>query len=100
MNNEYSIDIANTVDTMDISQEQIVGTKWISVSRLFDKKIAMEFIDSDNCIYTSAYKKFPLTYTISDNKIYISSIEGSFDLRGNVLFNNELPIFKRDQTFF
>jgi len=78
-----------------IKAEQLIGTKWTSWRKSFGDKYTVEFVDKKNCIYTSNPKKYPLTYTITAGLMYISNIEGPFELRGDVLFNNELPVFER-----
>ena len=78
-----------------IVQEKLVGTKWIGWSEFIRDRISVEFIDRTNCIYTSQPKKYPMTYTVTGGKMFIKNIEGSFELRGEVLFNNDLPIFEK-----
>ena len=79
----------------NIKPEQLVGTKWISSCDLFGGKIMVEFIDKTNCIYTATPFKYPVTYTVAEGEVFIGAIEGPFELRGNVLFNNDLPAFKK-----
>jgi len=78
-----------------VQPDQLIGTKWVSWSKQFADRISVEFIDGKNCIYTSQPRKFPLTYTVTDGEIFIKNIEGAFELRGNVLFNNDLPVFEK-----
>ena len=78
-----------------IEPEQLIGTKWISWSSSFADRISMEFIDKKNCVFTSQPNKFPLTYTVNGGDVFINNIEGAFELRGSVLFNNNLPVFKK-----
>ena len=89
MNNELIL------ERTTIQPDQLIGTRWISWSKQFADRISMEFIDKKNCVYVSQPKKFPLTYTIMEGSVYISNIEGAFELRGNVLFNNDLPVFEK-----
>jgi len=84
----------NTGKTV-IKPEQLIGTKWISWSELFADRMSVEFIDNTNCIYTSQPKRFPLKYNIEKGELFISNIEGAFELRGNVLFNQDLPVFEK-----
>ena len=78
-----------------IRQDQLIGTKWTSWNKSFGNRFTFEFVDRTNCIYTSHPKKYPLTYTITGGQMYISNIEGPFELRGNVLFNNDIPAFEK-----
>ena len=83
------------IEKTTIKPELLIGTKWVSWSNEFADRMSMEFLDQKNCVYTSQPKKFPLTYTVMEGEVHISSIEGAFELRGNVLFNNNLPVFKK-----
>jgi len=78
-----------------IEADQLVGTKWINWKKLYGEKIAVEFIDRTNCIYTSLPNKYPMRYTVTGGDLFISDIAGPFELRGNVLFNNNLPVFEK-----
>ena len=78
-----------------LEAEQLVGTKWSSWKRMLGDKVSVEFIDKKNCIYTSQPNKYTMTYSIAGGELYISNIIGSFELRGNVLFNNDLPVFEK-----
>jgi hypothetical protein len=78
-----------------IKPGQLVGTKWKGWSELFSSRMSMEFVDKTNCIYTSQPKKYPMTYTVTDGKLFISEIEGTFELVGNVFFCNSLPVFEK-----
>ncbi|MCL2264558.1 MAG: hypothetical protein FWC22_00835 [Treponema sp.] len=78
-----------------IKPDQLIGTKWISWSKSFADRMSVEFVDNKNCVYTSKPKKFPLTYDVIEGNVFISNIEGSFELRGSVLFNNNLPVFRK-----
>jgi len=78
-----------------IEPDQFVGTKWGSWKNLLGDRISVEFIDGENCIYTAKPKKYSLTYTIEEDKMSISSINGTFELRGSVLYNNDLPVFEK-----
>ena len=78
-----------------IKPEQLVGTKWFSWKKLLGDRISVEFIDTKNCIYTSQPNKYQMTYNINKGVLLISNIIGAFELRGNVLFNNDLPVFEK-----
>ena len=78
-----------------IKPEQIIGTKWVSQCDLFDDEISVEFVNKTNCIYASRIFKYPITYTVNGGEIFIDNIEGPFELRGNVLFNNDVPAFEK-----
>ena len=75
--------------------EKLVGTRWIGWSGFIGDRISVEFVDNANCIYTSKPNKYPMTYTVTGGKVYIKNIEGPFELRGDILFNNDLPVFEK-----
>jgi len=78
-----------------LNPEQLAGSKWISISYFFGDKMSVEFIDKTNCIYKSEPKEYPMTYNVIGGKIYISKINGAFEIRDNMLYNNNLPAFRR-----
>ena len=80
-----------------IKPEQLIGTKWVSWSELFDDQLSVEveFVDGRNCIYNLKPRQYPLTYNVKGGKLFISHIDGAFELRGDVLFNNNLPVFEK-----
>lgn len=80
-----------------IKPEQLIGTKWTSWSDLFSDQmyVEVEFVDRINCVYTLKPKKYPLTYNVTEGQLFISNIDGPFELRGDVLFNNDLPVFEK-----
>jgi len=78
-----------------IKAGQLVGTKWLSWKKLLGDKVSVEFIDVKNCVYTSQPNKYTMTYNIAGGELYISNIMGAFELRGNILFNNDLPVFEK-----
>ena len=82
-------------ETTAIGPESLIGTKWIAWSEFIGDRMAVEFVDKTNCIYTSRPKEFPMTYNVMDDKVYLSNVEGSFELRGQVLFKGGLPAFKK-----
>jgi len=84
-----------TPETAAINPEHLIGTKWNTWQNVFGDRVSVEFVDHSHCIFTSLPKKYPLTYTIQEGKVYIRDIEGSFELRGDVLFNNDLPAFEK-----
>jgi len=90
-----TIDETGTIRVTAIEPGQLAGTRWESWCELYRGRISMKFVDKSNCIYTSDPKEFPMTYTVSEGKVYISNIEGAFELRGDVLFNNDLPVFEK-----
>jgi len=85
----------NRLEVTSVKPEQLVGTKWDSWCETYRGKMSMEFVDKMNCVYKSNPNEFPMTYIVESGLIHISSIEGAFELRGNVLFNNDLPVFER-----
>ena len=78
-----------------IKTEHLIGTKWTSWKKLFGDKVSVEFVDQKNCIYTAKPKKYPMTYTVTGGQMFISNISGPFELIGDVLFNNDLPVFEK-----
>ncbi|MCL2196829.1 MAG: hypothetical protein FWB77_04370 [Treponema sp.] len=90
-----AIDVTNIEEVTAIKAEQLIGTKWESWCEPYRGRMSMEFIDKTNCVYISNPREFPMTYTVAEGRIYISNIEGAFELRGDVLFNNDLPVFER-----
>jgi len=82
-------------DKKKIKPEELIGTKWIAWSEFVGDRITVEFLDKNNCIYTSKPNKYPMTYTVTGGDMFISNIEGPFELRGNVLYNNNLPVFEK-----
>jgi len=86
--------LAKTTPT-PIEPEKLVGTKWNNWCDLYQSHVSVEFVDQTNCVYTLKPRKYSETYTVSEGKVYISNIEGPFELRGNVLFNNNLPVFEK-----
>ena len=78
-----------------IKPEKLIGTKWRAWSEFVGDQMTVEFLDHTNCIYTSEPNRFPITYTVTGGNIFISSIKGPFELRGDVLFNNDLPAFEK-----
>ena len=78
-----------------IMPEKLIGTKWNGWSEISANIFSVEFIDKKNCIYTAQPSKFPLTYNVSEGDLFISNIDGPFELRGNVLFNNDIPAFEK-----
>ncbi|MCL2185735.1 MAG: hypothetical protein FWB86_07795 [Treponema sp.] len=78
-----------------IDPEQLIGTKWKGFTDTFADRIFMEFLDKSNCVYTSRPNKYPLTYNVNKGKLYINHINGAFELRGNVLFINDYPVFEK-----
>ncbi|MDR0502960.1 MAG: hypothetical protein LBH16_06520 [Treponema sp.] len=78
-----------------IEPEQLVGTKWITWKKLYGDKILVEFVDKTHCIFTSKPNKFPITYAVTNGDLFISNITGPFQLKGGVLFNNNLPVFEK-----
>ena len=78
-----------------IKPEQLIGTKWLSWKKLLGDKMSIEFLDTKHCVYISQPNKYQMTYNIKEGELYISMIMGAFELRGDVLFNNDLPVFER-----
>ena len=78
-----------------VKQEDIIGTKWISLNKHMGGNLAVEFIDRKNCLYISHPRQYSMTYSVQGGNIYFSCINGPFILKGDVLFNNDLPVFKK-----
>ena len=78
-----------------IVPERLIGTRWIGWSGFIGERVSVEFVDNTNCIYTSQPNKYSMTYLVMGGKMFINNIEGPFELRGDVLFNNDLPAFKK-----
>ena len=78
-----------------IKTENLVGTKWIAWSESIGDQMTVEFVDNINCIYTSASKKFSMSYTVMEGSVFINNLTGPFELRGNVLFKGGLPAFEK-----
>ena len=78
-----------------VEQEKLIGTKWSNWCELHHSQVSVEFVDKTNCIYMLKPRKFSETYIVTEGKLYISNIEGPFELRDNVLYNNDLPIFEK-----
>ena len=78
-----------------VEPANLVGSKWIGWSTFVGDRMMVEFVDKTHCVYTSAAKKFKMTYTVTGGKIFISNIEGPFELDGRVLFNNGIPSFEK-----
>jgi len=81
--------------TAAIKPDQLIGTKWLSWKKLLGDKVSVEFIDKKNCIYVSQPHKYQMTYNVTEGKLFINMIMGAFELRGDVLFNNDLPVFEK-----
>ena len=78
-----------------IEPQSIVGTKWNGWGGMFCDRLKIEFVDKTNCIYISKPNRYPMTYTVKGNKIFISEIKEPFELVGNVLFHGGLPVFQK-----
>jgi len=78
-----------------IDPDQLIGTKWKGWTDLFAEKMSVEFVDKSTCIFTSKPKKYPLAYNVKKGKLYINNINGAFELRGDVLFINDYPVFEK-----
>ena len=89
MNNEQEI------KRTAIKADQLIGTKWLSWKKLLGDKVSVEFVDKKKCVYTSQPNKYTMTYNVVGGELYISNIIGAFELKGNVLFNNDLPVFEK-----
>ena len=74
--------------------EQLIGTKLNGWCDVYRDRMSVEFIDTRNGIYTSQPWKYPITYSVEEGRIFIGDIEGPFELVGNVLYNNDLPVFE------
>jgi len=83
------------VEKTVIDSDQLVGTKWTSWKKMLGDKMSLEFVDKKNCIYVSQPNKYQMTYKVTEGDLFISMIMGAFELRGNVLFNNDLPVFEK-----
>jgi len=78
-----------------IDHDKLIGTRWISWSEFVGDRMTMEFVDKSNCIYTSKPRKYPMKYSVLGGQILFKEIEGTFVLRGNVLFSNDIPVFEK-----
>ena len=78
-----------------IEPEQLVGTKWTSWNNLCGDRMSVEFVDRSSCVYTLQPNKFKMPYNVREGKVFIKNIKGSFELRGEVLFNNDLPALEK-----
>jgi len=78
-----------------IEPKNLIGTKWNAWGEHLQNRIMLEFVDTKNCIFTSEPKKYPMTYTVVGGKLFLACLEGSFELRGQVLFNYGLPAFEK-----
>ena len=80
-----------------VGSENLIGTRWVGWSNMFCGRLEVEFLDKTNCIYTSMPDKYPMTYTVTEGKIFFSDIDikEPFELRGNMLFTGDLPVFKK-----
>jgi len=84
-----------TRDAIAIVPEKLIGTKWNSWCELYRERMSVEFIDNSKCVVLMQPRKFTETYTVTEGKLKINNIEGPFELRGNVLFNNDIPVFEK-----
>ena len=82
-------------ETTPVEAESLIGTKWVGWSDSLCDRMMIEFVDKKTCIYTSKPKEYPITYTVSGGKIFISHIDEPFELKGDVLFSFEIPAFKK-----
>ena len=89
------MEIITKPDYAYINPDKLVGTKWTTWNNVYGDSINVEFIDRAKCVYTLQPNKYSLTYTVQEGVMYISNIEGSFVLRGDVLFNNDIPTFEK-----
>ena len=78
-----------------IKHKHIIGTRWDGLGKMFRDRLKMEFIDKTNCIYTSMPDRYPMTYKLMKDKIFVNEIQEPFEIRGNILFNGEIPVFKK-----
>ncbi|MDR0502101.1 MAG: hypothetical protein LBH16_02140 [Treponema sp.] len=83
------------VEKTNIIPERLIGTKWKSWSEFLGERMTVEFIDESNCVYISKPRKYPMTYTVTGGILNIMELSRSFELRGDVLFNNDIPAFER-----
>jgi len=86
---------AKFLEKTAIEADRLVGTKWNSWSEFMGNRMTVEFVDHSNCVYTSKPRMYPMTYTVTGGKLFIREISRSFELRGNVLFNGDIPAFER-----
>jgi len=84
-----------TQEKKRIEPEHLIGTKWRSWKKTFGDQIQVEFLDRVKCIYTAKPRRFALTYAVREGMMFISDIDGPFELRGNVLYNNDIPTFEK-----
>ena len=84
--------------------ENLAGTKWVGWTEMYcewalphmmDTKVSVEFLDKTNCIYTSESNKYSMTYIVMGGKLFLNDIKRPFILRGNILFNGNIPAFQK-----
>ena len=85
----------SSLENTAIEPETIIGTEWNGWGEMFCERLKIEFVDTENCIYISKPNKYPMTYTVFNDKIFISDIKDPFEVRGNMLFHGGLPVFKK-----
>ena len=78
-----------------IEPESFIGTKWNGYSDMLCDRLKIEFVDPKNCIYISKPNRYPMTYSVTENKLFINEIKDPFELIGDVLFHGGLPAFEK-----
>ena len=89
------METASLLEKTVIEPENLIGTRWVGWSKMFCGRLEVEFTDKTNCIYTSMPNKYPMTYTVTGGKLFFSDIKEPFELRGNMLFTGNLPVFQK-----
>jgi len=78
----------------NIVPKNLVGTNWISVETISERKSAIEIIDEKYCIYSSQNKTKLRPYKISEGQIIIGD-SISYAIRDNAFFHNDTPLYIR-----
>jgi hypothetical protein len=79
----------------DISQDNLIGSKWIATGTSSITKDTIEFVDKMYCVYTSINRLEPYTYRIRGNRILLGD-HVSYVIYDNILFLNGYPLFTRE----
>ena len=89
------MEATSLLEVSAIEPENLIGTKWAARTELLGNKMMVEFLDKTNCIFTLKPNECPMTYTVTGGRIFFSDIGGAFELKGHVLYNNDLPAFEK-----
>jgi hypothetical protein len=81
--------------SVDITAENLIGTKWIATGTISKDKDTIEFVDKMYCIYTSINRLEPYTYRLRGNRILLGDYV-AYVIIDNTLFLNGYPLFTRE----